>query len=348
MLRAVLVTPLSGSLARFGQDGARALDLWARHPHADRVELGVYDSHPDLGAALRDGLAGNPDIVFGPYGSGPARRVATAADRLIWNHGGASTQLTWGKAPNVINVLAPADTYLHGVLEAVREADPSLSTAVTVHADTGFGRDVAGGAARRGRELGFAITPRAFPPGEVTDQVPAVPSADVLCVAAGFADEVAVARALLDRPWRAAAFVGAGERSVLAELGERREGLLGPAQWLATAAPQPDLGPPAGEFIDAFRTAAGRDPSYPAVQAFAAGVLAGHCVETAGAADDEAVRDAAVALNTRTLLGRFALDPVTGRQVGQRVLTVQWQGGRRRVVWPPQRATAPLVLPPGP
>jgi branched-chain amino acid transport system substrate-binding protein len=45
------------------------------------------------------------------------------------------------------------------------------------------------------------------------------------------------------------------------------------------------------------------------------------------------------------LLGAFRLDPATGRQVGHRVLTVQWQDGVRRVVWPPERAEAALRYP---
>ena len=47
----------------------------------------------------------------------------------------------------------------------------------------------------------------------------------------------------------------------------------------------------------------------------------------------------------RTLYGDFSLDPTSGLQVGHEMLTVQWQGGQRRVVWPPQYADARLVYP---
>ena len=53
---------------------------------------------------------------------------------------------------------------------------------------------------------------------------------------------------------------------------------MGPAQWLAEAAPIPDEGPSAEEFLAAFRERTGQEPAYPAVQAFAAGLLALRCL----------------------------------------------------------------------
>src|ERR1700728_2181923 len=61
--RAVLVTPLSGPLARFGKAGASALALWA-----DRsgVSLEVIDAHPSAASAMRAAEACGPDVLFGP------------------------------------------------------------------------------------------------------------------------------------------------------------------------------------------------------------------------------------------------------------------------------------------
>ncbi len=165
----------------------------------------------------------------------------------------------------------------------------------------------------------------------------------MLLVVGPFADELAAARRLLARPWRAAAFVGAGVEEVLAPLGAAREGLLGPAQWVERVAAAPDEGPDAAWFGAAFREATGAAPPYPAAAAFAAGVLAARCLREAGSAQDAAVRAAADRLAARTLFGAFRLDPATGLQVGHEVLTVQWQAGVRRVVWPPGRAERPLL-----
>src|ERR671913_410478 len=92
-LRAVLVTPLPGPLAPFGAAGAAALRLWAtRAPGLPApwtsVDLEVVDAHPAAGAAMRAGAARRPDVLFGPYGSGPAVAALAATGRAVWNHGG--------------------------------------------------------------------------------------------------------------------------------------------------------------------------------------------------------------------------------------------------------------------
>src|SRR6266536_1996640 len=295
ILRVALVTPLTGPLARFGRAGSTALDVWARQaarlPAGWRgVKLEVHDAHPNPAQAMSASTASHPDVVFGPYGSSPAVAAAAATDRLVWNHGGATSQLARPRFPRVVNVPSPASTYFRGSLQAVRAADPDARTVALLHGETGFARDVAGG-------------------------------------------------------WRAAAFVAAGVEEVLAPLGPGRDGLLGPAQWVAATAPEPDEGPDAAWFVDAFRRAAGEEPGYPAVQAFAAGVLSARCLRDAGTTDDAAQLAAAAGLSCRTLYGGFRLDPVTGLQVGHQVLTVQWQGGSRRVVWPPELAERPLLYP---
>jgi branched-chain amino acid transport system substrate-binding protein len=164
----------------------------------------------------------------------------------------------------------------------------------------------------------------------------------MLLVAGQFAEELMADRRLLPRRWRAAGFVGAGVEEVLANLGAAREGLLGPAQWVGSAAPLPDEGPPPGQFVAAYRRRTGDDPPYPAAQAFAAGLIAGRCLQDTGVVDDAALLAAAHELRCTTLFAPFQIDPDTGQQVGHQVLTVQWQHGARVVVWPPERAQAPL------
>ena len=78
-LRAHLVTPLSGPLACFGRAGAVALRLWAAEaadlPHLwRRVRLDLHDAYPDPAAAMQNGSASQPHLVFGPYGSHPSLR----------------------------------------------------------------------------------------------------------------------------------------------------------------------------------------------------------------------------------------------------------------------------------
>ena len=336
MLRVALVTPLSGSLGGYGRAGADALALWASW-HNDRfrpwIELTVFDTHPDPVAALNRSSQVAPDLLFGPYGSGPTAAVVGATSRLVWNHGGA-----WVPAAgNLVTVLAPADTYFHGAIRAVRNADTGVRTLCVLSSETGFSDAVAQGAVDEATRLGLRAISGRLPGG--------AHPADMLLVSGRFAAEVNAAGRLLPGNWRAAGFVGAGVEEVLAGLGRGREGLLGPAQWLAEAAPRPDDGPTADEFVTAYRRRTGGEPPYPAAQAFAAGVIATRCLREAGTADDDALLAAACDIEVTTMFARFRLDPRTRRQVGHQVLTVQWQDGVRRVVWPPERAQAPLRYP---
>jgi branched-chain amino acid transport system substrate-binding protein len=335
MLRAVLVTPLSGPLGGYGQAGANALALWAGW-HNDRfqpqIDMTVFDAHPDPVAALNRASPVAPDLLFGPYGSGPTAAVAGATSRLVWNHGGAWVPA----ADNLVSVLAPADTYFHGVIRAVRKADPGVRTLCVLSSKTAFSDAVAQGAVHEATRLGLQAIPGRLPDG--------ARPADMLLVSGPFADEMDAARRLLPGNWAAAGFVGAGVEEVLAGLGRGREGLLGPAQWLPEAAPRPDNGPSAAEFVAAYLRRTGDEPPYPAAQAFAAGIIATRCLREAGTADD-ALLAAACDIEMTTMFARFRLDPRTRRQVGHEVLTVQWQDGVRRVIWPPERAQAPLRYP---
>ena len=334
-LRAALVTPLSGPLARYGRAGAAALGLWAE---GAGVELEIADAHPSAAAAVAAVTAQQPvDVLFGPYGAGPAVAAARAAPSVLWNHGGATDRLARPVFAHVVNVPAPASTYLATVIGTLGPATLGGGHAVLLHSTTGFGREVAGGALRAAAEVGVAVAAVAFDPGDGIGAARRADGygADVLLVAGGFDDELAIAARLLGSRWRVAAFVAAGVDEVLASVGERLAGVYGPCQWVPDAGREPDDGPDAGWFTVAYRRRAGSPPPYPAAAAFAAGVLWERCVRDAGDTEPKAVAAAARRLATTTLFGAFRLDPATGVQNGHRVGVVQWRGGRRVVVTPP-------------
>ena len=349
-LHTALVTPLTGPLALYGRATAAGLTLWAKHatnlpsPWTD-VDLDVRDTGNNTAAVVRATLDARPDVLFGPYGSSAMLSAARASERVIWNHSGATSQLARPAFPQVLNVLSPASSYFVGVLQAVHAFHPEAKTVSLFHSTSGFGRDVAAGAATEARKLHLEIQSIPFEPSHAVEASSRVTQRDILLVVGNFADERAVAPILLARTFPFAAFVGAGVEEVLAELGNQREGLLGPAQWNTSARYQPDEGPDANWFITKYRETVGSDPPYPAVQAFAAGLLCARCLRDSGSCDDAAQLEAARRLVCTTLYGGFRLDPMSGLQVGHQVVVVQWQEGKRRVVWPREQAERPLLLP---
>src|SRR5437588_570059 len=184
-LRAALVTPLTGALAAFGRAAAAGLTLWASQSvnlpaQWARVELDVRDTANDPGAAMRAAIDSQPDVLFGPYGSSTMLAAMRVADRVVWNHGGASSQLCRPAFPQVINVLSPATVYFDGVLHAVRATDPGAATVSLLHTSTGFGQDVATGAEKAAADLGFEVHAVPFSPDHAVDAARTLPTADML------------------------------------------------------------------------------------------------------------------------------------------------------------------------
>ena len=345
--QAVLVTPLSGPLARFGRCGAAALQLWAG---TAGVTLEVIDAHPSAAAAVATAEARRPDVLFGPYGTGPAVAAARASVGVVWNHGGATARLARPALGRVVNLPSPAGTYLAAVLDTlVADGLRAGSEIILLHGDTGFGREVAHGTAAAAQRLGLVLHPVSFPPGRGPAAFERAPEGDVLLSAGSFEDDIAIARLGFQRRWRAIGLVAAGVDEAADALGERVEGLYGPCQWMADDAPEPAEGPDADWFVSRYQHATGTTPPYPAAAAFAAGVIWQRCTRDARTTDPPPVLSAARALDTTTLFGRFRLDPLTGVQTGHHIRIVRWQHGRRVPVEHTPRPAGPPIqerLPP--
>jgi ABC-type branched-subunit amino acid transport system substrate-binding protein len=328
VVRAAAALALSGRYALFGRQAAAGLRAWAGSCGA---ALRIEDdrSDPAQSGRLLDGLAHGADLLFGPYGSGPAReaaRVMAGRPEVIWNHGGAAVP---DRDARMIDVLGPAESYWRGLPEALAAED--LGRVVVARAPGGFGAAVAEGAVR-------ALAGAGVPVPEVIDLRPSDPAACVWAArAAGAAwvvgggraeDDLALGRALAGTGLRAGLVV-CGVALAGRELGDAVVGWLGPAQWAPEAAPPP------------VRLPQGSD--YPAAQALAAGLLAAQALELAGSARPDALWDAARAMRASTFLGPFAVDE-QGRQVAHAPLIVRWEGRggglRREVVWRPGPARA--------
>jgi ABC-type branched-subunit amino acid transport system substrate-binding protein len=333
--RAVLATPLSGPLARFGKAGASALALWAQH---SAVSLRVIDAYPSAASAIQAAEASRPDVVFGPYGAGSALAAAAASTGVVWNHGGATARLARPAYPRVVNVESPAYRYLAAVLETLAaDGLGEGSEVVIVHVDTGFGREVAEGAAVAARRLGLLWRLVTFRPGRPTDVLAQIPAGDVLLSAGSFEDDVAIAQWDGEHRWRAIGLVAAGVDELRHAIGDRVEGLYGPCQWFDDGTDDPADGPSSEWFSQCYRDANGAEPPYPAAAAFAAGVLWQRCVNEAGTVESLPVRAASQRLDTTTLFGRFHVDSVTGVQTGHQIRVVQWRGGQRVLLDRPLR-----------
>jgi branched-chain amino acid transport system substrate-binding protein len=282
------------------------------------------------------------DLLIGPYSSGLTLAVAPLAEayrKILWNHGGASDAIFQGGWRHLVSVPCPASDYLKALPLLVRSQDPSVARISVVHAKTGsFAAHVARGVADGAKAAGFDVirlipfdSPIRDARALLREALAAEP--DLLVGAGSFQDDVMIVKRLdLASRVKTLAFVGAGLEAFYGEVGALAEGVIGPSQWEPAADDGPLTGPSSEWFCSEFHTRFHQRAEYPAAQAFAIGIVVGECLRRAGSLEDEPLLRVAHALETTTLYGGFRLDRLTARQIGHRVLLVQWRGGRKVVI----------------
>ena len=116
--------------------------------------------------------------------------------------------------------------------------------------------------------------------------------------------------------------------------------VFGPSQW----EPNERIPfPGTKEFVNAFSRFSGKIPSYHAGSAYAACQLIAEAVRRTGSLDNHKLRNYIAALDTVTVIGRFKVDPA-GKQIGHNPIIIQWQQGKKEIVWPYKMQTAPALF----
>jgi len=324
VIRAGACLSLTGRFAPFGIQAANGLRLWADTTGA---ELTVLDDESEA-AVLTERLAGlapEVDVLFGPYSTVLMRAaipVATAAGRLLFNHGGSGGDLN--RLGEVVNVLTPARRYADPFIAHLAEV--GNTRLVTASWGGTFGRHIVNGARKAATAAGIPVEDRidfdAPPDGEW----------DLLSAGVYEDDVAAVRRALaLPNPSRLICSVAAGIAQFADDIPDA-EGVFGIGQWAPGSPAGVDAGMDETAFLAAWRERYGGAPDYPGVQAYAAGAVAAVAVQAAGSVDTGTLWRAVAALDVQTVFGRFRLDPETGEQVGHQAVLTQWRNGVQVVV----------------
>lgn len=362
---------LSGQFQVQGRQALAGVQAWAKDINSGGgmrvganqprpVELAHYDDSSSR-EAVRTATQklideDRVDLLFGPYSSVltlAAAEVAESYGKLLWNQGGASPGVYQRGYRNIVGILTPATDYLAGLLDAVRVACPDVKSLLVAKASRGtFPKDVCSGVEERASGLGFeAVRSIEFDPqsSDFSEVLAAVNDGrpDVLVAVGRIENDLELASQLArsNTSLGAVAVVAAGVNQFWDRLGQQADGFIGPSQWELGADYAADFGPTGSQVAESLRQASNAAGDYPATQAYAAGVVVQRCLQEVNQIDDTALREAAASLDFSTFFGRFKIDSETGKQIGRSTLLVQWQGGRKVVVWPPSLATAPLRYP---
>ncbi|HEX5406386.1 MAG TPA: ABC transporter substrate-binding protein [Pseudonocardiaceae bacterium] len=318
---------LSGRYARFGRQAARALEIWRSMYGIGDLTIEDDRSDPNTLASVLPRVAANCDIVLGPYSTQlmkRAGRIAADGDFLLWNHGGSGDDIEAAYPGHVVSVPTPTRSYAIPYVQHLAN-DAAKQELRIVRGKGSFGRQVAAGAEQIALDLGFD-TVHSCTSDELAQDV--VPENWDMLSAGTFEDDVEIVRraTMMAHPPKRICSIAAGVREFGNEV-KSTEGTFGIAQWFPGAERKALLGPTEHGFVEEYRKLANEVPDYPAVQAIAAAVIAVHCVVQAGGVSRELLWPTAAHLNTETLFGRFAIDQVTGAQVGHETTLVRWAGG---------------------
>lgn len=114
------------------------------------------------------------------------------------------------------------------------------------------------------------------------------------------------------------------------------EGIFAPSQW------EPDERipfPGTKQFIKDFKEFTGKMPSYHAASAYSACQILEKAIIQAKTIDHQKIRNYVSSFDTITIMGRFKVDH-TGRQVGHNPILIQWQNGKKEIVYPSKMSTS--------
>ncbi len=344
--------PQSGLLADIAADLRKALLLWQEEVNGAggllgrRVELQLLDDRSQSSAAaqlyeqlLREDKV---DLLFGPFGSAATLGAAGVAERnrrVLINATGTARAVQKPGFRYVFQVPAPLGAYGRGALEMARGL--GLKRIVIAAREDPTARECATLAREQATELGIAtdaIEGYAAGTSDFSLQVNRAKAAGAEgWIAFGLAQDAAeMVKSFRRLGFAPRLFVaqGAAEPAFVKRLGQDAEYATGISAYERVVAT-----PANTRFRQAFAKKWSSEPGALAAEGYAAAKIMEEAVRRAGSVETEKLREALLALEIETPLGRYKVDR-SGAQLAAAPLLVQIQRGRPKIVWPEALAAA--------
>jgi branched-chain amino acid transport system substrate-binding protein len=318
-----------------------------------QIEFVIYDDASDGKTAARNYekliTTDKVDAVLGPYGSGITEAVADVIEkhRMLMIAPTAGSSAIWEKGRKyLIMMLSPVESVPEGLLDLA--ARNGLGRVAVIKLEGLVANAASKGASelakRKGLEVVFAET---YPNGtnDFSDILKRVKAAtpDVLMAASvRLEDLVTINRQMreVDLNVKMLSSIPYGLLpDYYKQVGKDAEFVYSGSFW------EIDLGYPGNrEFVTAYETEFNRTPAVQSAASYAGCRLLVDTVGATGSLDSDKLRGALVALRTKTVLGDFAVDN-RGFQIAHKAVTIQWQDGKKAIVWPDEVASAKARFP---
>jgi len=355
----------TGSFANLGQNQLRGYQLCVKHANEKggvlgrKLELVTEDdlSQAPVGVRIYEKLITQDkvDAILAPYSSGITEAVANISEKYgmpMVAPNATSTSIFRKGRKNVYMVGSAAEVYLEGLIDIASKR--GLKTVAVLSEDTLFPKTSAQGTVELAKKMGLQVVLAESYPKGTTDFTAllrrvAAAKPDVVAAATYFDDAVAIIRGLkaLDlSPKMYGVTVGGDVPKFYETLGRDAEFVYGASQWLPELVtlraggliPIARQYPGAAEFVEAHsREFPGAGLSYHTVAGYSGCQIFVEAVKRAGSLDGGRIRDAILKLDTHTVYGAFKVDE-GGFQTAHKMVTFQWQDGKKVIVWPEELA----------
>jgi branched-chain amino acid transport system substrate-binding protein len=349
---------LTGTYAKPGTYQKEGYDVCAEEVNAKggllgrKVEFVLYDdqSMPATGVKLYEKLITEDkvDAVMGPYSSPITEAVASVSEKykkVLVSPLAATTSIFKKGRKYIFMVISPAEVYLEGLVDMA--AKRGLKTVAIINEDTLFAKASASGVAELAKKKGLQVVlQEAYPKGN-TDfsallvKIKAV-NPDVVAAGTYFDDAVAITRQMKElgvNPKMYGLTVGGDLPEFYDLLKQNAEYIYGATQW-DDSLPYPGQ----KEFLAGYKKKFKGEPSYHTAAGYAGCLLYVEAARRAGTLDADKVRDELLKLRTRTAFGDYAVE-ADGFQTAHKMVMLQWQDGKRVIVWPEELANAKARFP---
>lgn len=346
-----LTLGLTGKYAEMSQMQKRGYELWASEVNkrggllGRKVMLLIRDdrSDPELARTLYENfIKEGVDLIFSPYSSEITEAVAPVAER----HGypmivaGASADRIWQRGYRYIFGLStPSSRYTVGFLELL--VMNNIEGLAIIYADDSFSTGVAEGtktwAERLDLKISFFKGFRKTDPNLEKLLKEAKDSGARVLILCGHLDEsIKVKHLLKGLNWNPIyyATVGPATDRFYTILGADAELTFSSSHWEYNPSSLEER-----EFFQSFQKTYGLNPNYHAATAYAAGQLIEQTIIRAKTTEKEQLREILSRAEALTILGRYKVNR-SGLQTRHQYLVIQWQKGKREVLWPDYRRTA--------
>jgi len=355
----------TGVYAVPGQNQLRGYQLCAKHVNdkggvlGRKLQLVIYDdgSDPVTAVGLYERLVTRDrvDLVLGPFSSNISEAVADVSEkyRMPMVAPVAAAVSIYRKGRKFIySMLPPVEVYHEGLIDMAVTRD--LRSVAVINNDELSAKAGAQGtielAKKRGLQVVFVdVHPLGSTDFSTTLTKIRAANPDVLAGFTRFQDAVAIIRQMKSlnvNPRMVGLTVGVDTLKFYEALGRDAEFVYGATAWVPELVelraggliPIARQYPGAREFVQSYkREFPGADSSYHSAAGYGGCEILVEAIRRAGALDSDKLREAILRIDRNTVFGRFKVDP-DGVQIGHKMLTVQWQEGKKVIVWPEELA----------